>query len=58
MFVDFSYVLLWFFLQQDLWLHVAYGCVSSAQVVTCEKAGPSLRKKESTILIYNIMNLE
>lgn len=46
------------FLQQDLWLRVAYGCVSSAQVVTCEKAGPSLRKKESTILIYNTMNLE
>lgn len=37
---------------------MAHGCVSSTHLVTCEKAGPSWRKKESAILIYITMNLE
>lgn len=37
---------------------MANGCISSAQIVTCEKAGSSWRKKENAILIYISMNQE
>lgn len=61
--VDFSYILLWVFFNSKtsygtVRLYMAHGCISSAQVVTCEKAGSSWRKKENAILIYISVNLE